>query len=36
MVECALAAGEYGASDRVYDSLAETYRVWIGASRRAT
>jgi 3-hydroxyisobutyrate dehydrogenase-like beta-hydroxyacid dehydrogenase len=25
MVECALAAGEYGASDRVYDSLAETY-----------
>lgn len=25
MVECALAAREYGASDRVYDSLAETY-----------
>ena len=25
MVECALAAGEYGASDRVYDSLAESY-----------
>jgi 3-hydroxyisobutyrate dehydrogenase len=25
MVECALAAGEYGAFDRVYDSLAETY-----------
>jgi 3-hydroxyisobutyrate dehydrogenase-like beta-hydroxyacid dehydrogenase len=25
MVECALAAGEYGASDRVYESLAETY-----------
>jgi 3-hydroxyisobutyrate dehydrogenase len=25
MLECALAAGEYGASDRVYDSLAETY-----------
>ena len=25
MVECALAAGEYGASDRVYDSLVETY-----------
>ena len=25
MVECALAAGEHGAADRVYDSLAETY-----------
>jgi len=25
MLECALAAGEYGASDRVYDSLSETY-----------
>ena len=25
MLECALAAGEYGAADRVYDSLAETY-----------
>jgi 3-hydroxyisobutyrate dehydrogenase-like beta-hydroxyacid dehydrogenase len=25
MVECALAAGEYGVSERVYDSLAETY-----------
>jgi 3-hydroxyisobutyrate dehydrogenase len=25
MLECALAAGEYDASDRVYDSLAETY-----------
>jgi 3-hydroxyisobutyrate dehydrogenase-like beta-hydroxyacid dehydrogenase len=25
MVECALAAGEYGAADRVYESLAETY-----------
>jgi 3-hydroxyisobutyrate dehydrogenase-like beta-hydroxyacid dehydrogenase len=25
MLECALAAGEYGASDRVYDSLAATY-----------
>ncbi len=25
MLECALAAGEYGAADRVYDSLAEAY-----------
>ena len=25
MLECALAAGEYGAADRVYSSLAETY-----------
>jgi len=25
MVECALAAGEHGAADRVYESLAETY-----------
>jgi 3-hydroxyisobutyrate dehydrogenase-like beta-hydroxyacid dehydrogenase len=25
LLECALAAGEYGATDRVYDSLAETY-----------
>jgi 3-hydroxyisobutyrate dehydrogenase-like beta-hydroxyacid dehydrogenase len=25
MLECALAAGEYGAADRVYDSLTETY-----------
>jgi 3-hydroxyisobutyrate dehydrogenase-like beta-hydroxyacid dehydrogenase len=25
MVECALAAGEHGAADRVYDSLAESY-----------
>jgi len=25
MLECALAAGEYGAADRVFDSLAETY-----------
>ena len=25
MLECALAAGEYGAADRVYDSLAQTY-----------
>jgi 3-hydroxyisobutyrate dehydrogenase-like beta-hydroxyacid dehydrogenase len=25
MLECALAAGEYGAADRVYDSLAESY-----------
>ena len=25
MVECALASGEFGAADRVYDSLAETY-----------
>jgi len=25
MLECSLAAGEYGAADRLYDSLAETY-----------
>jgi 3-hydroxyisobutyrate dehydrogenase len=25
LLECSLAAGEYGAADRVYDSLAETY-----------
>jgi 3-hydroxyisobutyrate dehydrogenase-like beta-hydroxyacid dehydrogenase len=25
LLECTLAAGEYGAADRVYDSLAETY-----------
>ena len=25
MLECSIAAGEYGAADRVYDSLAETY-----------
>ena len=25
MLECAVAAGEYGAADRVFDSLAETY-----------
>jgi len=25
MLECAVAAGEYDAADRVYDSLAETY-----------